>query len=67
MRLDIYTLRFSLSIMMGTVTYLLALTYGQVLRSVYIVKVEPWLNVNHSIIYVLIASIFPYRFEPISR
>ena len=53
--------------MMGTVTYLLALTYGQVLRSVYIVKVEPWLNVNHSIIYVLIASIFPYRFEPISR
>ena len=67
MRLDIYTLRFSLSIMMGTVTYLLALTYGQVLRSVYIVKVEPWLNVNHSIIYVLIASIFPYRFEPIRR
>ena len=48
MRLDIYTLRFSLSIMMGTVTYLLALTYGQVLRSVYIVKVEPWLNIRQS-------------------
>ena len=51
MRLDIYTLRFSLSIMMGTVTYLLALTYGQVLRSVYIVKVEPWINIRQ--IYII--------------